>query len=306
MRCPVCERSDMVIRRGKRETKKGTVQKLQCKRCGKFFSSSLHPYSWYPDEMVFRAMELYNIGRSWQYICEKLERQYGIEVPRRTIYSWVRRYVKQFGMYALRGYRCDEGNGPLVKRSYYENAENPWKYHSIKLKRSKTRWPKLYDHIKRIDEQCTIPSIKDIQIEEDDITRYKVKIKGPDKSLKGLFYLVSKMYEGPDREMVKEFLLLHHPECWAIDFPIYKMDLGPLSEKQRSSIVSVDMLFVDESKIRLVDFLNSEKEIMERFWETSLLRKAVVHSAGSKFDQVMSSFIVGDLKYDIVLKKPQS
>ncbi len=226
--------------------------------------------------------------------------------PRRTLYSWIGRYVKQFGMYALRGCRCDEGNGPLVSRSLYEHAEKPWKYHSIKMKRSKTRWPKLYDHIRKIEEKGTIPSIKDIQIKEVVISTSKIKIEGPDKSFKGLFYLISKMLKGPDQDDVKEFLLLNHPECRAIDFPVFKMDLGSKSDETISPIASVDLLLVNESNIILVDFLNSEKEIMDRVKATALFREALVHSTGLEHHHVMSSFIVGDLKYDIVLKKPQS
>jgi transposase-like protein len=299
MRCPVCNKSDRIIKSGKRKTKKGIVQKVLCRRCGRYFSSSIHPYSRYPDNMIFDSMELYNHGRSIEKIQEEINEIYGIEPPRRTIYSWIRRYVRQYGLYALRGRRSDDDHDPVVVSTLNGSYSHEWRYHSVKLRMIKCRWSGLHSHLRSIEEECRIPVLDKDNEDSLKVPLNRQLLKGPDYRYRDMVLLAEDVKGVLDRSKISDFFLFNHPHCVAANLPLLEMNSERMDCPISNGIHSIDLLFVDQDRIGLVDILKTKKEMEERIPLMLLARNVMIKETGLTPSRIYMSFISDERYFEL-------
>ncbi len=301
MRCPKCGKTDRTIKSGKRKTSKGIVQKNLCRRCGRYFSSSLHPYSRYPDEMIFEAMVLYNKGKSLPHINEKLIEKFGKGAPNRTLYSWIRRYVNEYGLYALRGVRSDRELKPIKRLKLKDPTDHELSYHGIKLERLRTRWPKIHRNIKKIEKSGSIPFRENNEIGIS-FDASQINLKGPKRSFSKIIELAEDMKGELTKKELCEFFLLHHPDCIALNFPFIIQG----ERDDCNNVECIDMLFLDQNRVLMVDIVDSHKEMRKKIPKMVLIRDAYIKETGIAQNRTGSLFIVDDRNYELITKTDQS
>jgi putative transposase len=92
--CPICGKTDFVIRDGFGESRSGLSQRFFCKECRKGFSpktgfEGAHGQAF----AVVVSIDLYYRGVSLRAIEGHFESVYGIKISHGTVYGWIKNYV---------------------------------------------------------------------------------------------------------------------------------------------------------------------------------------------------------------------
>ena len=99
-KCPICGRTNPVIKRGVRHNRSGMVQRYYCKRCEvKFSGRTAFKGMKTKAAAVVVALDLYYRGLSLRQISEHLEASHGIRVAHGTVYYWLKKYVELVNRY---------------------------------------------------------------------------------------------------------------------------------------------------------------------------------------------------------------
>jgi len=93
--CPICGKTDFVIRDGFGESRSGLTQRFFCKKCRKGFSpktgfEGAHGQAF----AIVLSLDLYYRGLSLRMIEGHFQSVYGIKVSHGTVYGWIKRYVE--------------------------------------------------------------------------------------------------------------------------------------------------------------------------------------------------------------------
>ena len=238
---------------GPRRTKKGMVQRYRCQNCGRYSSSTLHPYSLYPDEIIFRSLELYNTGLTLETISTILQNEFNKKPPARTIYSWLERYEKYFSLFILRGERNDNGPGPIREVTVKTNPTSILKYHIVKLNMFGRENPNLKPILEMILKgDITIAtynngdSLNDIQCRD---LRFEQVKEGIAKTLK----LIQRGRDSYRMDGLKDMILLIDRNCIAIDIPL--ADINDFNDWNGN----IDLLLINNKRVELILFIDDER-----------------------------------------------
>jgi transposase-like protein len=91
--CVFCHSSN-IKKFGVRKNKSGNIQRFQCADCGKTFSVNIgFERMKHNPQAITSAMQLYFSGESLRNTQESL-RLLGVEVSHKTVYMWIKKYVK--------------------------------------------------------------------------------------------------------------------------------------------------------------------------------------------------------------------
>lgn len=93
--CPICGKTDFIIKDGFSESRSGLAQRFYCKKCRKGFS----PKTGFEGARgqafaIILSLDLYYRGLSLRQIEGHFESVYGIKVSHGTVYGWIKRYVE--------------------------------------------------------------------------------------------------------------------------------------------------------------------------------------------------------------------
>ena len=98
--CPVCNKDDHVIKRGKRYNRTGAVQRYYCKRCQKRFSGRpAFKHMKHKIETIVTAIDLYYRGLSLRQITEHMQSTQKTKISHTTIQNWIKKYVSLLTQY---------------------------------------------------------------------------------------------------------------------------------------------------------------------------------------------------------------
>ena len=151
MNCPRCRKGERIIKVGVRKLAKGPVQKFLCRNCGRYFSSSIHPFSLYPDDLMIRSFDLYNRGMAVADIISHMKEKYTFDIPERTVYSWLQRYNRRYDLYLLDHVKNGDTSDPLIiVRSPYHHGMNVT-YHRSKVESITCKDIEIMRFLDRID-----------------------------------------------------------------------------------------------------------------------------------------------------------
>jgi transposase-like protein len=93
--------SKNVVRKGKSKTKFSVKQIYKCEDCGKRFVSDLRNKS-YPIKIIMNSIVTYNLGNNLAETSKIIKKRFKIEVPEKTVYSWVKEFDKICSYYRTR------------------------------------------------------------------------------------------------------------------------------------------------------------------------------------------------------------
>jgi len=98
--CKFCG-SERIIKRGRRKTQRGRVQRFFCKDCNhKFIVDEGFEKMKATPQAVTVALDLYFKGISMRSIVDHLKQFYGVEISHVAVYKWIRKYVQMLKKYA--------------------------------------------------------------------------------------------------------------------------------------------------------------------------------------------------------------
>ena len=96
--CIFCK-SEKTVKNAKRHNKYGTIQRYQCKTCGKRFSVNIGFEKMKSSpQIITSAMQLYFTGESFRNVQKFLKLQ-GVNVSHVAIYKWIKKYVGLMNQY---------------------------------------------------------------------------------------------------------------------------------------------------------------------------------------------------------------
>lgn len=246
-----------MVKAGVRKTSKGTVQKYYCRKCKKYSSSSLHTHGLYPDEIILRTLDLFNHGMSVESISLKIQEEYSRKPPARTIYSWMERYERRYGLYILRGMRDDNCPDPIVSIGSDKNNLIAPKYHRYKYNNLSSQFPGLVEYIKGIDEKVIEGSLTANEHNEFDMD---TKGFGFEREMKGsveVLELVHKVFRNMDNNRLKDFLLLNGRNYVIRDLPLTLGEEELDVTDDRFGVV--DIVSIKERSIQLIHFADDDQ-----------------------------------------------
>jgi transposase-like protein len=89
--CPACN-ATYVIRKGKRRNRLRTTPLFQCNECGHRFIGEAGKHKTYPLKTILEAISTFNLGHSLNETQSILRRRGHVDIPDRTIRSWISQY----------------------------------------------------------------------------------------------------------------------------------------------------------------------------------------------------------------------
>jgi len=100
-RCPVCKKTDHVIKRGVRFNRSGKTQRYFCKTCKRRFTGRTTGFKGMKNraEVIGTALDLYFHGLSLRKIVQHLETSHKLKISHSTIYYWIKKYVELITKY---------------------------------------------------------------------------------------------------------------------------------------------------------------------------------------------------------------
>jgi transposase-like protein len=115
--CPICKKTDNVIKRGIRFNRYGRTQRYYCKSCKRRFTGRKTGFKGMKNrsDVIAASLDLYYRGLSLRQIVQHLETSYKIKISHSSIYYWIKKYVELITSY-LQGlnvnfserWHCDE------------------------------------------------------------------------------------------------------------------------------------------------------------------------------------------------------
>jgi ribosomal protein L37AE/L43A len=89
--CPACK-ATYVIKKGKRRNRLRTTPLFQCSECGHRFIGEAGKHRTYPLKTILEAVSTFNLGHSLTETQTMIRRRGHLDIPERTIRSWVSQY----------------------------------------------------------------------------------------------------------------------------------------------------------------------------------------------------------------------
>ena len=132
MKCPYCKEKQSIVKAGLRHTKKQTIQKYYCKKCKKYYSDAIQPYTHYPIKVILYSLESYNRGYPIQRVKNLTGKKYRCSPPSRTIYSWIKRYQDTLTMLKMRKKYTIHPENLITAHRFNHQQIYPFTYHNFK------------------------------------------------------------------------------------------------------------------------------------------------------------------------------
>jgi hypothetical protein len=197
--------------------------------------------------MVIKSLEMYNSGHSMERISSVLEMEFNNSVPRRTLYSWLRRYEQEYGTYLLRRSYGKRFGSPIIRHSI--SMEYPFSLHFKKIVTKYREAPCLFHHIERLLKDQDV-KFGNVEPGKRDIILGRHLLGTWSERTIELLRLSKRGRKGRTKSDLMEFMLLNHPDCVCTGFPLGNMD----------SVVtgSIDIVLVDKGMVHLVDVSSSD------------------------------------------------
>lgn len=149
--CPQCG-SGRVIRKGVRHNQYRPVQLYHCKACGKHFSAAGIARVKYPAPIILKALSLYNLGHSQEEVARLLAARHRLQVPQRTISSWIIRYASlcTFGKLRAKAIRLYKPGEMITSHSLQHRQVYRFQMHRAKLELLQGALPRPedYEHLR--------------------------------------------------------------------------------------------------------------------------------------------------------------
>lgn len=132
--CPFCH-SNKIIRKGTRSNQHRIIPLYFCKSCFKYFSLETISRVKFPPRIIMKALTYYNLGYSQDDVSGILINKHRINVPRRTISSWIKKYsnICTFGRLRNEAKKLYLPQNMISSRTFEHRQVYLYKLHNAKL-----------------------------------------------------------------------------------------------------------------------------------------------------------------------------
>ncbi len=135
--CPKCH-CKSTTRRGKRRNRLRTLQLFQCPECRHRFTGEPGKNRTYPPKFILDAISNFNLGYSITDTRSILRRRFHVDVPDRTINSWLTTYrsVSTYARLRAAGKKLFDPRSIIVSRFFEHRQVYRFQVHNAKLELS--------------------------------------------------------------------------------------------------------------------------------------------------------------------------
>lgn len=135
--CPQCRCKD-TVKKGKRRNRLRTLQVFKCPECLHRFTGDAGKNRTYPLKAILDAISTFNLGNSLTGTQRILRQRFHVEVPARTIQSWLKAYRTLCAYFRLRaaGKRLFEPQAIVSSRILQHKQVYRFQVHNAKLELS--------------------------------------------------------------------------------------------------------------------------------------------------------------------------
>ena len=240
IRCEKCG-SNNVIKKGRSRTKFALRQIYKCKGCSKRFVSGFGKS--YPAKIIMDSITSYNLGNDLDKTSRIIKRKYGIKVPEKTIYSWVKEFDKVCSYYRIRkkALKLFKPKDAIYKKIFRHLQLYKYRYHRAKLEFFANGYFKgLKNYLADVSENCPDELFKDSSRSSRaklNIDAGKIKIFKKENYACRLASLALQSantnYERHDK--LQEFMLANDTCTIATEVPVYLL----LDEIKQNGVLSL-------------------------------------------------------------------
>lgn len=154
--------SNNVVKKGKTKTKFAIRQIYKCKDCNKRFVYGLGKS--YPAKIVMDSITAYNLGNNLAETSKIIKKKYKVNVPEKTIYSWVKEFDKICSYCRIRNkaVKLFKPKEIIFKKIFRHLQLYKYRYHKAKIEFFvNTYFNELKNYLINISENCPNELFKD-------------------------------------------------------------------------------------------------------------------------------------------------
>ena len=151
MKCPGCGSDKGIVKSGKRDSRKGIVQRYLCRNCNRTFSDPNSSHAHYPENVILHTIEQYNRGYPVSIAKRMTGTKYQYSPPIPTIYSWLKRYEDTLTFIKLRKKYVMDPETLMTGIRMDHGQIYPFKYHNLKLNIHSKKRPELRRYINWVE-----------------------------------------------------------------------------------------------------------------------------------------------------------
>lgn len=253
MICCKCK-SQQVIKKGKRKTKQGMVQRYWCKNCRHLFVHRLFKHKTYGAALIRAAITLYNQGFTLEEVTRLVSRRFKVRISRSSVHRWVDEQRTCCTYSLLRaGMVKRYGKDLVVSKPFeYQGLAYNFKYHVGKLGLCGEQFPSLASYIQRCGEGT--PSFFDSITHR--CSRFRLRVDIHKKVSEHLVCAQTGLALGTvaskkmRHSLVETFLLVNDHTTVAVEVPIWfwekRLDIGIAGH--------IDVVQVHEGLVYILDY----------------------------------------------------
>ena len=155
--CPECGCKD-TVKKGKRRNRLQTHQLFQCIECLHKFTGAPGKHRTYPLKYILEGISTYNLGYSLTETQTRLRKRVRVDIPARTIQSWLSAH-RPLATYARLRSTAKKDFGPetivrsnrLYHQQVYEFQTHQAKLHLLLQTPTRSRFAPLADYLAKVD-----------------------------------------------------------------------------------------------------------------------------------------------------------
>jgi len=284
MKCPGCGSDKNIVKSGKRDTRKGIVQRYMCRNCNRTFTDPRSSRAHYPENVILHTLELYNRGYPVGIAKKMTGTRYQYSPPVPTIYSWMKRYEPLLTFIKMRKKYDLDPDDLLTRRRLDHGQVYSFTYHNLKLNIHSKNIPGIRRYInwveRSLDDEMFLkgPRASSTRIEND------AKIRPTESPITGLTRLAlnsqPKNSSMTAHEMVEEFFLINDSSTVAIELPVFLRPDETDIPIENTMTGHIDMVQVRYNNVWILDYKPNLND-PEKYSSQLLLYREALHKRTS-------------------------
>lgn len=271
MKCPGCGSEKNIVKSGKRDTRKGIVQRYLCRNCKTTFIDPNSSRTHYPKNVILHTIEQYNKGYPVAIAKKMTGTKYQYSPPIPTIYSWMKRYEETLTFIKLRK-RYDIDPETLMTEIRLDHGiVYPFRYHNLKLNihsRDRPEIRRYFNWIERSMDHTMF--LRGPRASSTRIRRISKVIEIP-SNVPEMTRLALASRPRSDKfephDVVENFFLVNDSSTVATELPVFLLPEETDIDIQEPLTGHIDMVQVRFGKVHILDYkpnLNDPKKHVDQ------------------------------------------
>jgi len=262
--CPKCS-SSVVVKKGKRRGKGGTIQRYLCKNCDNRFSDKKMKNSTYSAKIVMNALSNYNRGLSLRESSLEINRRFCVKTYPKLISSWLERFEEICSFKRFRKSIGKFDNNVVFEKEFEHKMPYLFKYHKQKLELFINDYFKyLKEYLINIPEKCPNKLFNEDNFrcsQLDFCSGIEVKEKKNNYASKLAEFALKSIRTNYERhDFVEDFMLYNDSSTIAVEVPVWlkekeiPFELKGILKIDKPLTGHIDILQMRYGLIHILDF----------------------------------------------------